>query len=365
MKAPQTIKIKNLIIREPFNGLFPVVTSVKDEIVKNIKAHGFSPAHPLIVWQEPGQKGPTLIDGHIRVSASSVAGLTEVPIYERKFSDEREALKWMFAEHHERRRNLTKAEAQKFLIKAIMALDSLNGHHATQAERDPRGRVLPKRSRDLFGESAERTAMAVGKTSASTVKGVRTVMKHGDAATKQAVLEEGMSLLKAARQVRASKTITPKAKEAPKGWRARLPIHPAAEVLPPMPPDQFNALARDIKRHGLQQRVMLWLDTESSTTYLLDGRHRLDALERNGVPIFDEATGKVASAFSQTLTSIGSDPAAVIISLNLRRRQFTPQQQVRLAQQIIAAGRTSPGAETIGGQPLTGIRAQKKGVQSK
>jgi ParB-like chromosome segregation protein Spo0J len=208
----KTVKIKDLIIREPFNGLFPVVTSIKDEIIKDIKAHGFSAAHPLIVWQEPGQKAPTLIDGHMRVSASSVAGLTEVPIYERKFSDERDALTWMFSEQVERRRNLTTQQARAFLFKAIKALDSFNGHGGNRGgfhgNQHTKGDVV-KGSRDPLTTSKRRTAKLVG-TSSATVQRVRAVLKHGDEETQNAVESGAMSVKEGARHAMANKPPTKK-----------------------------------------------------------------------------------------------------------------------------------------------------------
>ena len=64
-----------------------------------------------------------------------------------------------------------------------------------------------------------------------------------------------------------------------KSWREVLPVHPAADLLPLMTPDELKSLGDDIKSRGLLEGVAL-LDGE-----LLDGRNRLDAMEAVGVKL--------------------------------------------------------------------------------
>src|SRR5215204_6030922 len=66
-------------------------------------------------------------------------------------------------------------------------------------------------------------------------------------------------------------------------WRERLPIHPAAELFPLMSEAELEQLAEDIKENRLLVRIVLLPDGQ-----LIDGRNRLDAAERAGLPIFDE-----------------------------------------------------------------------------
>jgi hypothetical protein len=66
--------------------------------------------------------------------------------------------------------------------------------------------------------------------------------------------------------------------DQPKGWRAVLPVHPAAELFPLMSAAELRELADDIKKHGLAEPVSLYDDRELGPC-LLDGRNRLDALE--------------------------------------------------------------------------------------
>ena len=53
-------------------------------------------------------------------------------------------------------------------------------------------------------------------------------------------------------------TVTPTI-AAPQGtWRDVYPVHPCADVFPMMSDEELDALAEDIKTHGLQQPVVLW-----------------------------------------------------------------------------------------------------------
>ncbi len=121
----QMIPRRDIIVREPFVGMFPVVPAVVDALVADMKECGFHPGHPLTIWRcDPGGQ-PVLIDGHMRLLAASGVGIREVPAVSMIFSSQQQALEWVFAEQVERRRNLTKEQAQAFLVKAIAALDQL------------------------------------------------------------------------------------------------------------------------------------------------------------------------------------------------------------------------------------------------
>src|SRR6516162_5596531 len=95
---------------------------------------------------------------------------------------------------------------------------------------------------------------------------------------------------------------------APKGWRATLPIHPAAELLPLMSPDELKDLAEDIKKNGLNEFPAVWRKDNDSPWQLLDGRNRLDAEEIvEGGPGPDDPLD-----FAQKLPS-SVDPYAYVI----------------------------------------------------
>jgi ParB-like chromosome segregation protein Spo0J len=96
-----------------------------------------------------------------------------------------------------------------------------------------------------------------------------------------------------------------------------LPFHEAANLFPMMAEDELNALAEDIKKHGLRQPIVFF------DGHILDGRNRLKACALAGVkpkfvtiaPIFD------------------GSPLDYVISMNLHRRHLTSEQK----REIVAA----------------------------
>jgi ParB-like chromosome segregation protein Spo0J len=61
-------------------------------------------------------------------------------------------------------------------------------------------------------------------------------------------------------------------------WRHRYKVHPAADLFPMMSDEELTKLAEDIKANGLQSPI-----TFTMNDVLLDGRNRLEAMERAGV----------------------------------------------------------------------------------
>jgi hypothetical protein len=105
-------------------------------------------------------------------------------------------------------------------------------------------------------------------------------------------------------------------------WRETYKVHPAADVFPPMSDDELAELGQDIKANGLREPVEFIGDE------LIDGRNRLEAMERAGL-------GK--GFYSEThLPAV--DPVAHVISKNIRRRHLTKQQQADLIVAALKAG---------------------------
>ena len=96
------------------------------------------------------------------------------------------------------------------------------------------------------------------------------------------------------------------------GWRDKYKVHPAADVFPMMEGEELDALAADIKAHGLQTSIVLDRDG-----VLLAGRNRLEAMGRAGVAVQQW----------HTRTHGDGDPVAFVISENIHRRHLTKQQQ--------------------------------------
>src|SRR5262245_53202264 len=105
-------------------------------------------------------------------------------------------------------------------------------------------------------------------------------------------------------------------------WREEFKVHPAADVFPMMSDEELAELGADIMKNGLQHPI-IWWDRFDGERILIDGRNRIEAMERIGIK--PEWCFKV---------HYGDDPTARIISLNIRRRHLTKQQQADL---IVAA----------------------------
>jgi hypothetical protein len=114
----------------------------------------------------------------------------------------------------------------------------------------------------------------------------------------------------------------------PLTWRNILPTHPAAAEFAAPTPTDLKKLADDIAANGLQNKVKLqWRD---GVRILLDGRSRLDALERNGIAI-DLGDTAIFEVVAESV-----DPVAYIIGANILRRHLTSKQKQDLLIQLIA-----------------------------
>jgi hypothetical protein len=102
-------------------------------------------------------------------------------------------------------------------------------------------------------------------------------------------------------------------------------VHPAADQFPMLPDDELGELAADIEQHGLRQAIDFQGDE------LLDGRNRFAAIYR----IKDETRRNDLLGFVASTKRVMqvSDPAAYVISANVRRRHLSAEQK----REIIAA----------------------------
>jgi hypothetical protein len=97
----------------------------------------------------------------------------------------------------------------------------------------------------------------------------------------------------------------------------RLPIHPYAEIFPPMTFPDFDRLCGDIQQNGLQEDIVL-LEGK-----VLDGRSRyLACLARNVEPRFRPYAGECGS------------PLAFVVARNLHRRHLTESQRALVAARL-------------------------------
>jgi hypothetical protein len=120
-------------------------------------------------------------------------------------------------------------------------------------------------------------------------------------------------------------------------WRQTFNVHPATDVFPMMSERELDALGADIKANGLRLPIVV------GNGLLLEGRNRLEAMERAGIDLEREGlTGSHRWSANLDVYS-GDDPVAYIISANIHRRHLTKQQQADL----IVAAHKAPGAPKI------------------
>lgn len=155
-----------------------------------------------------------------------------------------------------------------------------------------------------------------------------------------------------------SPTSTAPSNKAKSSWRDVLPVHPAAELFPLMPPDELRELGEDIKKHGLKSRIVLWAPgtNESHGPYsLLDGRNRLDAMEAVGIRVVKdgeldvpptlscpspimrlyEKSQPYSLAMKKLPPELRYDPWTYVVSANIHRRHLTAGQRRDLIATLI------------------------------
>jgi ParB-like chromosome segregation protein Spo0J len=141
-------------------------------------------------------------------------------------------------------------------------------------------------------------------------------------------------------------------------WRDVLKIHPAADEYPSMGDDELAALAVDIYARGLQQHIILFRDADGNDL-LLDGRHRLDAIELAGFTLvaggkFDRSLGLGAGCRVRVVA--GVDPFELAASLNAHRRHLKPEEKRARIEALLRAHPEKSDrsiAEAVGSSPTT------------
>jgi hypothetical protein len=146
-------------------------------------------------------------------------------------------------------------------------------------------------------------------------------------------------------------------------WRNEIEIHPAAELFPLMNDQDLDTLGADIKQNGLKVAVVVYIDPDGKL-WFLDGRNRLDAMERVDMPFAPTGAGldaMVKSGAAKVVRNI--DPYAWIVSANIVRRHLTADQRRDLIAKLL---KLEPGktdrqiAETVNADHKTvgAVRAQ-------
>jgi len=117
-------------------------------------------------------------------------------------------------------------------------------------------------------------------------------------------------------------------------WRDKFQVHPAANQFPMMSKRPLYELGKDIKENGLKNPIVVWRD-EDGEEWLIDGRNRLEAMEREGIELDPSRIEHV----------ICGDPVSWIVTLNMRRRHLTKHQLAHLTVKMLQAKRSCARAK--------------------
>ena len=151
-----------------------------------------------------------------------------------------------------------------------------------------------------------------------------------------------------------------------KNWRDVLPVHAAADLFPLMSESELRELADDIKANGLHTPIVLWgKDYSSSSSTLIDGRNRLDAMMLAGL-LYVSDEGKLwtrlyghPTPLRQHADNTIDDPYAYALSCNVHRRHLTGEQKRELITKVLKAK-----PETSDRQIATAAKVDHKTVGS-
>ena len=96
------MRVDEIVIDPVISQVFIYKQQMAEEISKRIKADGYDKSQPLALW-----KGKNiLLDGHTRLAAAKMAGITEVPVVEMGFEEKEDAILYTF-QRQALRRNLS------------------------------------------------------------------------------------------------------------------------------------------------------------------------------------------------------------------------------------------------------------------
>ncbi len=199
-----TYVLHNIESAEPFMSLFPRREDVEKKLEESMREAGFAdPAFPLVVW------GTKLIDGYHRLRAAKNIGLEQVPVINKGFQSEDEAVLYCIHANADRR-HLTDDE----LLNVIQEVDKRTRPAAQARERT--GPILA--TSVARSKSADETAAIVG-VSRRKVEEVRSIREHGTEEDMKQVEDGKATIHKKAEEVKARRKRKPR-QLAPTDYRS-------------------------------------------------------------------------------------------------------------------------------------------------
>ena len=180
---------RDLKVKAPFKNLFPVRESVLNEIVKDIKKHGFDHTRPIVLWQGHNF---TVLDGHTRLRAAELTDTFEVPVEVKSFSTEEEALAYCIR-CQRNRRNLSDQE----ILQCVSELDKRKDKGGDRKSQSVREKSIA--TPVAIDRSSDKTAKVLG-IGRGKVEKARVVLDKAPDEIKAAVKSGEMSINKAYNQ---------------------------------------------------------------------------------------------------------------------------------------------------------------------
>jgi hypothetical protein len=187
-----TKRIEEIKAHSLFEGLFTINDKLLSKIEQNMRDENYDDSQPIILATWEGQDDPVCIDGHTRLKAATKAGIEEVPFYSYEFETEEDAFEYAIR-LQSNRRNLTDGDLIHCIERLHREMPRGGDRRSEQAkESTPQGcgtengrSAGAKRTADLLNISARKVEQAL------------TVIAHGSTETKQAVVENEMSINRA------------------------------------------------------------------------------------------------------------------------------------------------------------------------
>ena len=168
------MKLKDIKIESPFKDLFPVDREIYEAIKKDISEFGYDESQGIIVWDK------VVIDGHTRLKAAFELGIEDIPVFEKDFANEEDALE--YAIHNQRdRRNMSDADIMR-CVEIVDKRMKSGGDHKSESFRNQ-----DIKSNNLISDPSHiQTARMVG-VSPSKVQQTRKVIDNATVEEKEQI----------------------------------------------------------------------------------------------------------------------------------------------------------------------------------
>ena len=178
----------------PFKDLFTIRDEVVKRICDNMRQFGFDSSKPLVIWKG---RGGILIDGYTRLVAAELANIREIPVIEKEFDNENQALDYAI-DCQRNRRNLSEQE----IFKCISERDKRKDKNANLKQNQVEAQDCASHEKSgntsgsIFlnsGKTAETTANLIG-ISTRKVERARSVLDNAPEEIKEAIRNGDMTI---------------------------------------------------------------------------------------------------------------------------------------------------------------------------